>query len=114
MRLPNVGSCVGPLWVLCLLLNTWCKEEEEEGVSLAVSGRLDLIGKGFGGCAAPNYHHFLCLTKPASHGLLLSALMIVLPATLWPREHMEWAVSLMTAWERAYWGSGPFGAIRMF
>eukprot|EP00983_Pelagomonas_calceolata_P060567 1146440-Pelagomonas_calceolata.AAC.3 len=42
MGLSNAGNCVGPVWVLCLLHNTWCEEEEEkeeeeegEGVGLA-------------------------------------------------------------------------------
>eukprot|EP00983_Pelagomonas_calceolata_P122954 1160955-Pelagomonas_calceolata.AAC.5 len=40
--------------------------------------------EGLGGRAAPTYHNFLCmLTKLAPQGILLRALMVIVPATLW-------------------------------
>eukprot|EP00983_Pelagomonas_calceolata_P047044 1140439-Pelagomonas_calceolata.AAC.1 len=62
--------------VLCLLRNTWCEEEEEEEEGAGI-WRL---------CCVNLRRSFLSmstLTKPAPKGLLLRALMIILPATVW-------------------------------
>eukprot|EP00983_Pelagomonas_calceolata_P066753 1149201-Pelagomonas_calceolata.AAC.1 len=83
MGLPHTVGCCGPL----------CGEVEgKEGVGLALYGVISIgsnqctrTARGIWRLCCANLSSFpmSMLTKPAPQGLLLGALIIILPATLW-------------------------------